>query len=247
MLPLSVPPSYVEMLVRDGHQNVPGFLHASAELLRDTPLAGRRVLEIGSGRGMMAILMALQGPSHVVSMEPELVGATSGVIADQRRRVEAFGLTNMSVEPADFNTWTCDNGAFDVIVSRSSLNHLYATDKHALRDRTTFDNYVVVASKIHRLLSPGGTFIATDACRYAFFTMSRNLGVRRPWRWKRTGVDWRHHQNPATWAAIFRKAGFRDVTVHFPVPYRLRAMAPLVDTAVANFFLKGSFILRAVR
>jgi hypothetical protein len=46
---------------------------------------------------------------------------------------------------------------------------------------------------------------------------------------------------------IFREAGFTTVQVAYPVPYRLRALKPLIDTAVANFFLRGAFILRAER
>jgi len=89
--------------------------------------------------------------------------------------------------------------------------------------------------------------LITDACRYAFFTATRNLGIRRPWDRSRTGIDWRHHQNPQTWARIFREAGFSTVDVRYPLPYRLRQYRGLVDTAAANFFLLGSFILRARR
>jgi hypothetical protein len=35
--------------------------------------------------------------------------------------------------------------------------------------------------------------------------------------------------------------------VDYPVPYKLRHAAPVVNTAVANFFLTGNFILRAFR
>lgn len=242
-----VPSSYVEMLARDGHDNVPAFLHAASGLFGDIDLRGKSVLEIGSGRGLMAVLMGMCGAGEVISLEPELVGASSGVIALQRRRIEELELSNVTVVAADFNRWQSDGRPFDFILSRASLNHLYASERHAMRDRVTFEAYVEIATKIHHLLAPGGVFVATDACRYAFFTGLSRLGVRRPWRRERTGVDWRHHQNPRTWRTIFRTAGFTDVTVRFPVPYRLRGCAPLVGTAGANFFLNGSFLLRARR
>lgn len=244
---LVMPAEYLAMLSRDGHHNVQAFRYDSAQLFRSTDLRGKRILEIGSGRGLLAMLMGLQGAARVVSMEPEMVGATSGVIAAQQERIETLGLINVEVLPADFNTWEDRGEQFDLILSRASINHLYASDKHALHHRETFENYVRMARKIHSLLAPGGVFIATDACRYGLFSALRVVGIRRPWRWKRSGVNWRHHQNPGTWKRILRDAGFAVVTVDFPVPYQLRFASALVNTAVANFVLKGSFILRAER
>ena len=235
------------MLERDGHQNPPAFAHALANLFEGVDLRGKRVLEIGSGRGLLAIYMGMRGAAHVLSMEPELVGATSGVITDQRARIAALGLKNVEVEVADFNTWRAGDRRFDVIVSKASINHLHESDKHAEYHRPTYDAYVRVVGRIRDVLAPGGTFIATDACRYAFFTGARQLGIRRPWRWKRSGVDWRHHQNVGTWMKIFADAGFEGTTVDYPVPYRLRFARPIVNTALANFFLHGSFIVRARR
>ena len=97
------------------------------------------------------------------------------------------------------------------------------------------------------MLAPGGVFIATDACRYAFFTGLRHFGIRRPWRLKKSGVDWRHHQNPSTWKRIFLDSGFSSVRVGYPLPYKLRHMNGLVDNATANFFLSGTFVMQASR
>ncbi len=167
------------------------------------------MLEIGSGKGLLAVMMGLQGAERVVSLEPEMVGATSGVIAIQRERVEALRLSNVDVVVGDFNTWEGAAGSFDVIVSRASINHLQQSDRHALRHSETYTNYVAVAKRIHSLLAPGGVFIATDACRYAFFTAVRGLGIRRPWRKARSGVNWRHHQNPSTWRTDFPSGRLR--------------------------------------
>jgi SAM-dependent methyltransferase len=243
----SMPPAYVEMLSRDGHDSVPAFLHATTRLFRGIDFRGKRVLEIGSGKGLLALYMAMQGAMRVVSLEPELVGATSGVIATQRRRVAILGLTNVDLVTADFNVWDPGQDRFDVILSRASLNHLYASDRHALHDAETYCNYLRIARQIRRLLEADGVFIATDACRYALFSLLRGIGVRRPWRWQRSGVNWRHHQNPGIWARIFCDAGFEHVTVDYPVPYRCRRVAAVANTAVANFFLQGTFILRARR
>jgi hypothetical protein len=49
------------------------------------------------------------------------------------------------------------------------------------------------------------------------------------------------------WRRIFRAAGFSHVGVRYPLPHRLRTLKGLVDTAAANFFLDGTFILQATR
>jgi SAM-dependent methyltransferase len=235
------------MMAREGHHNPPAFAHWLQHVFRDVDWRGKRVLEIGSGRGLIAIYMGMQGAARVLSMEPELVGSTSGVIQEQRERIAGLGLTNVEVIAADFNTWDPKGQQFDVIVSRSSINHLYHSEKHAAHDPATYAKYVEVAQRVLTMLSPGGLFIATDSCRYGFFNAVRHLGIHRPWTGKRSGVDWRHHQNPGTWKRIFRDAGFDRAEARYPVPYRLRHAAPLVDNAVANFFLTGNFILQAYR
>jgi SAM-dependent methyltransferase len=241
-----LPPEYIAMLERDGHKNPPAFAHTLANMFRGVDFTGKRVLEVGSGRGLLAIYMGMRG-ANVLSMEPEMVGATSGVIAQQEARLKALGMTNVKVINADFNTWDPGDERFDVIVSRASINHLYASEHHADHDKATHDAYLQVARRLHGMLVPGGIFVATDANRYAFFSGMRRFGIRRPWRWERSSVDWRHHQNAGTWVKIFREAGFRNLQVSYPVPYKLRSLRPLIDTAVVNFFLQGAFILRAQR
>jgi SAM-dependent methyltransferase len=239
-------PEYIAMLEDDGHRNPPAFAHMLSNMFRGIDFTDKRVLEIGSGRGLLAIYMAMRG-ARVLSMEPELVGATSGVIAQQEARVRALGLTNVEVLNADFNTWDPAGRRFDVIVSNASINHLYASAHHAEHHRETYDAYVRVAHRLRDMLAPAGSFVANDACRYAFFSALREFGIRRPWQWHRSGVDWRHHQNPGTWKKIFREAGFSSIELDYPAPYRLRSLTPVVDTAIANFFLQGAFILRAQR
>src|SRR5687768_12434019 len=127
------------MLEKDGHSNPPAFFHSANELFRGVDLRGKRVLEIGSGRGLLSVLIGLAGANQVVSLEPELAGASAGMIRTQKERVQALGLDNVDVVVADFNTWDGPPARFDVILSRASINHLHHSEKHALRDRQTYD------------------------------------------------------------------------------------------------------------
>jgi len=235
------------MLAEDGHDNLPAYLHEADHLFAGVPLAGRTVLEIGSGKGLTTLYAAMRDASHIVSMEPELIGSRDGMIALQESRLQRLALKSVEFLTADFNEWEPAGRTFDVVVCRAAINHLHASEYHAQHHKPTYDGYLRVARKMHDLVSPGGTVIITDACRYAFFTATRDLGIRRPWDWSKTGINWRHHQNPQTWKRIFHDAGFGTVQVDYPLPFRLRRLAGIVDTSVANFFLQGSFILRATR
>jgi len=239
--------AYAAMLREDGHDNLDGYLHEAAHLFEGVPLEGRTLLEIGSGKGLMTMYAAMQGASHVVSMEPEMIGSRSGMISEQEQRLAKLGIQSVEFLTADFNAWEPQGRTFDIVMCRAAINHLHASDQHALHHAPTYQGYLEVVRRMLRVTAPGGAVLITDACRYAFFTATRNLGIRRPWDRSRTGIDWRHHQNPQTWARIFREAGFSTVDVRYPLPYRLRKYRGLVDTAAANFFLLGSFILRARR
>jgi SAM-dependent methyltransferase len=239
--------SFAKMLDEDGHDNLDGYLHEAAHLFSGVPIANRTILEIGSGRGLMTLYVAMQGAANVVSMEPELIGSRSGMISLQQERLDRLGLQAVQFLAADFNEWDPQGRTFDVVMCRAAINHMHASDQHALHHSSTYRGYLEVVRKMHRVTAPGGAVLITDACRYAFFTATRNLGIRRPWDLSKTGINWRHHQNPQTWARIFRDGGFSDVAVRYPLPYRLRQFGGLVDTAAANFLLQGSFILRATR
>lgn len=242
-----LPTPFTALLKQDGHDSPEAFAHAMDRMFAGVRLEGARILEIGSGRGLLAIYLAQRGAARVVSMEPEMVGATGGVVAEQRRRVAALGLGSVvEVLVADFNTWETDE-RFDVIVSRASLNHLYASDQRAAYHYPTWAGYLAVARKIHARLSDHGVFVATDACRYSLFGLGRALGLRRPWDRKRSGVNWRHHQTPGTWRRVFLAAGFSAARVTYPVGYPMRRWAWLAGTRLANACLKGSFILHATR
>jgi SAM-dependent methyltransferase len=239
--------AYAAMLREDGHDNLNGYLHEAAHLFEGVDISGRSVLEIGSGKGLMTMYAALQGASQVISMEPEMVGSRSGMISLQQQRLDVLGIRSVEFLAADFNEWDARGRTFDIVMCRAAINHLHASDQHALSHKPTYDGYLKVIRRMLNVTAPGGVVLITDACRYAFFTATRNLGIRRPWDWSKTGINWRHHQNPQTWARLFRDAGFTRVEIRYPLPYRLRQYRGLVDTAAANFFLQGNFILRAHR
>ena len=180
----------------DGHQNPPGYRYQLRQLFDGVDLAGKQVLEIGSGRGLLSLHCGVSGAARVVSVEPEMEGSTSGVVAMQQQRIDALGLNNVELLRQNFHEIDFGTSRFDVIVMIAVLNHLYETpvdaSSHPAGIRTICRN----RTHLHNLLHPGGVVIATDACRYCLWTQLRRVGWPR-----RLCLSQRDHQlanSPAT-------------------------------------------------
>lgn len=240
--------AFEAMLVEDGHGDLERYCWAASRFFGDVDLRGKRVLEIGSGKGLTAMFMGLQGAASVVSMEPGLAGSRSGVLAVQQRRIAALGLGDVSeLIDADFNTWDPAGRQFDIVVSQASINHLYESPHHALKHRETYERYSAICGKVRSILADGGVFCVTDASRYGFFAMTKRFGIVPPWTKRRVSINWRIHQNAGVWRKILLGSGFSRTEIDYPVPYALRRLGPAVANPVANFFLRAAFIIRALR
>ena len=203
------------------------------------------VLDIGSGRGLTSLWLALQGARYVVSMEPELGGSRSGVLHLQRKRIADLELEQIEIVTSDFEQYLPQQ-LFDLIVSNASINHLDESERDARRDSDTFESFVEIAKQIRSWLRPGGTAVITDACRYSFWTQAMRFGLPRRLCYSRLRtIEWRLHQQPAVWKQIFFAAGFSRCSIDYPVPFRLKKFAPIINSAPASWLLQGEFIMRA--
>jgi len=231
----------------DGHGNPPGYRYYLKRLFGTVDLRGKRVLEVGSGRGLISLHCGLSGASRVVSIEPEMEGSTSGVIETQRRRIDELGLDNVELRRADFNDFNFGAEKFDVIVMVAVLNHLYETPFNASKDHQVFNKYVKIAKQLYSLLNPRGVVIATDACRYCLWTLLRRVGLPKQYCLSHRTINWKIHQQPSVWRSIFLEAGFHSCDINYPVPHRARGLRPILNTSLTNFALMGEFILHGHR
>src|SRR4051812_15975319 len=92
-----------------------GNLEANLRFLEMTGLlaSGRRILEIGSGRGTMLATLRQRG-LHVVGIEP-----AAALAADARRLHGALPLARMSGTALGFG-----DGLFDLVLSFDVLEHI---------------------------------------------------------------------------------------------------------------------------
>jgi|GEM_PF-3566726 len=236
--------TFAEILAEDRHHKPLAYEQAMARMFRNIPIAGRSALDIGSGRGLTTIWLAMQGAQRVVSMEPEMEGSTSGVIQLQRDRLNKLSLRQVEFVTTDFQHYEPDE-KFDIVVSNASINHLDESEKNAMHDRDTFESFVVIAKKMKELLNPDGVAVITDASRHGFFSLARAFGMPKRLCYYSKTIEYKIHQNAGTWKKIFLEGGFRGIEIEHPIPHAFRHVEPLFNNAVASFFLQGSFILRA--
>jgi phosphoethanolamine N-methyltransferase len=123
----------------------PGGPEEVAEMVAGIDLAGKRVLDVGSGLGGVDILLATtHGAAEVVGIdiEPQLVEAARALVSAKGL---AGRVTFRLVEPGPL---PFPEASFDVVFSKDAMVHI--EDKAALY------------AEVLRVLKPGGWFTAAD-------------------------------------------------------------------------------------
>jgi SAM-dependent methyltransferase len=169
----------------------PGGAEEVARILEGSDIRGARVLDIGCGLGAIDVLLAREhgaGKVTGIDLEPDLV-------AKARERVARAGLAErielLQVTPGSL---PFDAASFDVVFSKDSIVHI--PDKPAL------------FAEIHRVLVPGGRFIAGDWLRGGEGPYSSEM-----LEWFRLeGVTYNLTSAEAS-AAALGSAGFRDIEI----------------------------------
>ena len=233
-----------EIMAEDGHDNTVSVDYSLKRTFDGVNFEGARVLDVGSGRGLMTLYAAINGATKVVSMEPELDGSSDGVFEMQKERAERLGLRNVEFLAEDFNSWQNPGEKFDVILCMACINHLHEVEHNALSHKPTYDRFREIAEQFQQLLKPNGVVVFTDAARYGLFWMLKHVGIRRPWKTRKSSINWRIHQNPTVWKKIFLESGFSEGSIIYPLPYRLRWLGPLVANPISNFCLKATFAVQ---
>lgn len=120
----------------------PGGAEEARAIASNTEIAGKRVLDIGSGAGGAALLLARElGASRVVGIDvvPTLV---------ERARQLASGIDNVRFEVVEPGPFPFEPESFDVVFTKDALLH--------------FPDKTRAFAEIYRVLVPCGVFIGSD-------------------------------------------------------------------------------------
>lgn len=179
---------FLEEIWGDGFLS-PGGPAEVAKVLSGTEVAGKRVLDIGSGSGACAVLLVREhGAAEVIGIDVEDPVCAA---ANSRAEIESVAdrVEIRKVEPGPF---PFEDASFDVVFSKDSIIHI--PDKAAL------------ARDVFRVLKPGGQFAASDW----LISHAGEPSAEMADYIKEEGLEFAM-ASPETYAQAMEQAGFVDV------------------------------------
>jgi len=219
-----------------GYRSPARYVARARFLFDAVDLHGKRVLEVGCGTGAWVVWAALHGASHVLGLEPEADGASSGSLIACKRLVDALSLGDRVQVSAVHIEDLTDVQPFDVVVMYGVINHLDEKAVVAIhRDHRAAAKFVTILRHLKTLLVPGALVIATEAGRKNLWNQ---LGLRSPFA---PGQEWDKHQEPEVWISIFGQAGFQFLDLRWQPLY---PFGRLSAHRLAQFATASHFVLR---
>jgi len=200
-------------------------------------LAGKRVLDVGGGAGLLTFFAAANGAS-ATCLEPELKGSTTGIATSFNKMSSELNLRmgEATLIEKTFQQFKSKN-LFDIIILANSINHLDEEASLSLQ----FSSQAQI--KMHRIfqkmfsmLTPGGRLIITDCDRRNFFN---DLKTKSPFM---PDIEWDKHQSPFVWINLLKKAGFKKESIKWSSPNSLgRVGRFFFGNRLTNYFLLSHF------
>ncbi len=202
--------------------------------------AGKTLLEIGAGNGIVSAYALLRGARRVVALEPEAAGSTVGSSSLVRQLTDELGRNRFTFLPSTLQQYNPVGAQFDLILLHDSINHLdESACEIAHRSNGARRTYLRLFKTIAALLTPGGQVLICDCTRHNLFGLFRLRNPILPF------IDWRKHQSPRFWAGLLREVGLRTQRVDWYTFYSLRHLGQLAENPVTAFFLNSKFRLIA--
>jgi 2-polyprenyl-3-methyl-5-hydroxy-6-metoxy-1,4-benzoquinol methylase len=209
---------------------------------------GKRVLDVGAGKGLYACCVAALNAECVVALEPEFAGSRNTAITIFRERIEWLGLRNIEFHPVALEAYTAPPASFDLICMIAVINHLDETHVQTLHaDERSRLVYRSILQPVYDWLKPGGMLVISDVPPTHPYMPLVKIGLlkRHPFQ---PSIEWHKHQHPAVWKQLLESIGFTDVRYHWATNWRYPWIPRfLVDNPLTAQLYSSQFVLRAMK
>ncbi|MBN1574131.1 MAG: class I SAM-dependent methyltransferase [Deltaproteobacteria bacterium] len=215
------------------------------KILKDIGFVDKEILDIGCGKGLASIYLALNGAKNVIGIEPMLEGSSENSLYTFEKNIKEMELANCKAENATFQDFSAKPESFDIILSINSINHLNETLCAMIHNNEKArEYYLSQMKKAYGLIRPGGVFIIADCSCHNLFSQLSKIGIRNPMA---PSIDWSIHQSPKTWHKVLLSAGFSKSSHWWHVPYRLSGFERLLSNPTAAWLTTSYFVIHAYK
>jgi hypothetical protein len=198
-------------------------------LFQDINFKGKRVLDIGGGRGLYSYYAKYMGASEVINLDPFSDGSSGSFIDNIQLTV--------SHEPVYFQEFD-SSIKFDVIIIHDSINHLNeAVYTELARSQLAKDLYSALIKKMYGHLDVGGIISVSDCSSTNFFNF---LGLKNPFA---PTIEWHLHQPPSILIELFNKEDFNFVKLRWTPFKRFGFIGRLISSMgfIPAFFMQSHY------
>jgi SAM-dependent methyltransferase len=221
------------------YENLDAFLFHAQEELTCISLEGKRVLEIGCGRGAFSLYMALSGKAQkVIALdEAEGHGSDEKGFHQLDEIVQKNSISNVETIKSGINKVKIQENTLDLIVANFSIHHVIRSSGYIFKDKKAKEDLLNIFNYLKRYLKKDGQIVLREMSRINFWRFM-------PYRWKMSHIDWEIHPTLKEWLWVLKTAGFEDLSYTFLTPYFLSKWPSLlVRNRLANFFFSSTFYL----
>jgi SAM-dependent methyltransferase len=221
-----------------GYKNPSRYIARANFVFDKLDLKGKRILEVGCGKGGLLAWAGLLGAEYVLGLEPEEDGVLDGSYATLEKVVSTLVLDTVEISRSTFDDYSFSR-PFDIVILYDVINHLneYAVmDLHLNPD--SYNIYLRIAERIRSVTALKGILILADSARSNIWG---DLGYRSPFS---TSLEWKKHQNPIVWQGLFKEAGFKLLDLRWSSLYPLGKWS---SNALLQYVTLSHFVMRLIK
>lgn len=190
---------------------------------------GKRVLDIGGGRGLYSYFAKFKGASNVTNLDPFSDGSSGNFIKNHE-----LSVTHESIYFQDLDS----SIKFDVIILHDSINHLNESMYSKLTsDKIAYNTYSLLINKMYNHLDFNGVISVSDCSNFNFYNC---VGLKNPFS---PTIEWHLHQPPNILIEIFKNENFNFLKLRWTPFKRFGIVGRLLSILgfLPSFFMQSHY------